>query len=158
MPDEYIFIWVMIINIFVELTLTGNKNLLGIEINKYSHNKNNNYDSLPVKNGKGIYKKIGGAVGYSKWGGLIKLKAPEGGTDLLKPFRGEYQVAPPILVVSPTKLNLFYIGVDNPVEISVPGVSPDKIFPSINNGTIRKEGNGYIVNPARAGQMAQVTV
>jgi len=116
------------------------------------------YDSIPVKNGKGIYTKKGAATGSFKWGGIIKLRAPEGGTDLLKPFKSEYVVAAPLLVVSPTKLNLFYVGVDNPVEISVPGVGSDKIFPTINNGTIRKEGNGFIVNPARAGQGAEISV
>jgi gliding motility-associated protein GldM len=116
------------------------------------------YDSIPVKNGKGIYTKKGGATGGVKWGGIIKLKAPEGGTDLLKPFKSEYMVATPMLVVSPTKLNLFYVGVENPVEISVPGVGSDKIFPTINNGTIRKDGNGFIVSPARSGQNAEVTV
>jgi gliding motility-associated protein GldM len=118
------------------------------------------YDSLPVKNGKGVYTRKGGAVGYQKWGGLIKLKAPEGGQDILKPFKSEYQVAEAQLVVSPTKMNVFYTGVDNPVDISVPGVPSDKVFPSINNGTIKPVGKGsYIVNPIKLGKLAaQVTV
>jgi gliding motility-associated protein GldM len=115
------------------------------------------YDTIPVKNGKGIYTRKGTTVGDNKWGGLIKLKAPEGGTDILKPFKDEYQVAEPMLVVSPTKMNVFYLGVDNPVEISAPGVGNDKIFPSISNGSISKDGKGYIVRPGKAGPI-QVSV
>ncbi len=76
-----------------------------------------NYDtSITVSEGKGIYSKIGTTVGSYKWSGLIRLKAPGGAEDIWKPFREEYQVAEPMLVVSPTKMNVFYMGVDNPVE------------------------------------------
>jgi gliding motility-associated protein GldM len=124
----------------------------------YSKRPNFKYDSLVINYGKGYYVRKGTTVGYNKYTGLIMLKAPEGGADLCKPFKGEYQVAAPMLVVSPTKLNLFYVGVDNPVEISVPGVPADKLFPTISNGTIRKEGVGFIVNPARPGQPAEIKV
>ena len=36
-------------------------------------------------------------------------------------------VAEPALVISPTQMNVFYRGLDNPVAISVPGVPQDKI-------------------------------
>lgn len=115
------------------------------------------YDSLDVKNGKGIYTARGSKQGIMKYGGLIKLRAPEGGADLWRPFKAEYQVQEAALVVSPTKMNVFYIGVDNPVEISVPGVPADKIFPTISNGNIRREGNSYIVNVTR-GNTADISV
>ena len=71
---------------------------------------------------------------------------------------GEYQVAKPSLVVSPTKMNVFYIGPENPVEISVPGVPGDKISASLTPagyGTISKSGKGgYIVKVSRAGKCA----
>lgn len=123
----------------------------------YSERKGYKYDSLVVVNGKGVVKRMGSTVGYTKLQGIVKLKAPEGGVDLIKPFRLDYQVAEPMLVVSPTKMNVFYLGVDNPVEISVPSVGADKVFPGINNGTIVKEGKGYIVRPSKAGS-AQVSV
>ncbi|HYX06620.1 MAG TPA: gliding motility protein GldM [Bacteroidales bacterium] len=138
-----------------------------IYVGKYDSTKNSdgsydyhmigNYDSLPVENGKGIYSIKPTQVGYHKWGGLIKLPSPSGGADIKKPFRMEYQVAAPNLVISPTKMNVFYLGVDNPVDISVPGIPADKIFPTMTNGKIRKQGGSYIVNPSRPGN-AIVTV
>jgi gliding motility-associated protein GldM len=127
----------------------------------YIKNPNATYDTSTValSGGKGYYNKIGTTVGKYNWSGLIRLPAHAGGVDIWKPFREEYQVAEPMLVVSPTKMNVFYIGVDNPVDISVPGVPADKIFPGIDNGLIKQVGKGsYIVNPSRAGQNANVTV
>lgn len=116
------------------------------------------YDSLEVVNGKGIYKAMGSNVGMRKWGGLIKLRAPDG-SFIKKPFEAEYQVAMPNLVVSPTAMNVFYVGIPNPVSISAAGVPDDKIFPEIRNGSITKspDGIGYIVEPLRPG-MSLVTV
>jgi hypothetical protein len=52
-------------------------------------------------------------------------------------------------VVSPTKMNVFYRGVPNPVEISVPGVPQDKIEVRIDGGhSLKKQSDGtFIVNP-----------
>ncbi len=114
------------------------------------------YDSTSIKvdskTGKGVYTVGGGSVGTRKWGGLIKMIASDG-TTIKRPFSADYQVAEPIAVISPTKMNVFYLGVDNPVEISVAGIPGDKIFPSISNGNgaIRKNGKGWVVNPRQIG-------
>jgi gliding motility-associated protein GldM len=76
------------------------------------------------------------------------VKAPDGS---LKPypFHGQYTVAKPSMAVSPTKMNVFYIGVDNPVDISVAGVAPKDVTPSMSggSGSIKSLGGGhYIVN------------
>jgi gliding motility-associated protein GldM len=112
-----------------------------------------NYETLPVQEGSGagIYKIRPQSLGYSKWGGLIRLRAPDG-TFINKPFEAEYLVSEPALVISPTKMNVLYIGVDNPVEISVPGVAADQLSVDISNATLRRvSGVNYIVNPRRPG-------
>jgi len=116
------------------------------------------YDSLQVSGGRGTYRVSGAGIGYRKWGGLIRLKGQGGSSDILLPFNQEYQVAEASLVVSPTKMNVFYVGVDNPIEISVPGVPSDKIFPSITNGTLTRSGGAYIVRPGRAGTPCVISV
>jgi gliding motility-associated protein GldM len=109
------------------------------------------YETLPIQpNGRGLYKKIGSAARNIKWGGLVKIKSPEG-VEAFYPFEAEYQVAEASAVISPTKMNVFYLAVDNPVEISVAGVPADKIRPSITNGIIVKQGDGYIVKPKNLG-------
>ncbi|HOT14459.1 MAG TPA: gliding motility protein GldM [Bacteroidales bacterium] len=124
----------------------------------YTEKKGFNYGApLPVKKGKGIYSVRATAPGEKNLVGIIKLKAPSGGQDIIRPFKTSYRVAEPMLVVSPTKMNVFYLGVDNPVEISVPGVEAEKIFPSISNGTITKSGKSFIVRPSKSG-IAQINI
>lgn len=117
-------------------------------------------EKLTVEKGQGVYTVRGTAVGTRKWGGLIKLKSPDGGPDITRAFQTEYQVSEPSAVISPTKMNVFYLDVPggNPVDISVPGVPSDKITATINNGTISKSGDGsWTVNPSKPGP-ASITV
>ncbi len=110
-----------------------------------------NYDSLEVINGRGKFSSMGSGLGKQTWGGLIKLMGPDGNY-ITRTFKREYEVARPNLVVSPTKMNVFYVGVENPVSISIAGVPGNKISPSITNGSIRKQRDGeYIVLPKRPG-------
>ena len=53
-------------------------------------------------------------------------------------------VARPALTISPTKMNVFYVGVDNPVSISVPG-GPERVTPSVSVGKIRPDGANWVV-------------
>ncbi len=108
------------------------------------------YDSVPVAGGRGLYTVKASSTGPKSWGGIISLKRLDG-SYTSKPFTAHYQVAPPSLVVSPTKMNVFYLGVDNPVEISVPGYPANAIRTRMTGGNIRPSGGGYIVNPTRVG-------
>jgi gliding motility-associated protein GldM len=53
------------------------------------------------------------------------------------------------VAISPVKLNVLYLGVDNPLNIAVPGVPAEKISVTINQGTINKvSGIEYIARPS----------
>lgn len=107
---------------------------------------------LDKKTKKRIYEVGTSGQGERKWEGIIAVKKPTGDT-LTFPFRQSYLVAQAALVVSPTKMNVFYIGVENPVDISVPGVPSSQLMPSISGGSISKgtkEGS-YIVKVQKPG-------
>ena len=108
------------------------------------------------KDGVGIYRVQAGATGTQTYGGVINVKTGVG----LKTysFEGEYTVAQPSATVSPTKMNVFYIGVDNPVSISVPGVPTEKVRPSISNGTLSATGGGNYNVRVTGGQTATINV
>ncbi|MFO8235498.1 MAG: gliding motility protein GldM [Bacteroidales bacterium] len=115
-------------------------------------------DTLDVVGGKGKYQQKATSTGKHEWGGIIMLRGPAGDT-IKKPFRQEYRVEPPNLVISPTKMNVFYVGIPNPVSISVPGVPSENLKPSISNGTLRKVGSGnYEVSPRDASQECVINV
>ncbi|NJM14060.1 MAG: hypothetical protein HC896_00510 [Bacteroidales bacterium] len=49
-------------------------------------------------------------------------------------------------------MNVFYLGVDNPVEVFVSGVPSEKVDATITNGRIRRMPDGsWIVNPKTPG-------
>lgn len=69
-------------------------------------------------------------------------------------------VSSPNVVISPTKMNVFYEGVENPVEVSVPGIPSENLRVSITNGKITRRGAGYIVQPTNgsAGRESVISV
>lgn len=90
--------------------------------------------------------------GLKKYAGIVEVLDPSG-IPRRYSFKDEYIVARPSLTVSATKMNVFYIGVDNPVSISVPGISNELVTPVINVGTLTPapagENFNYVVRVPR---------
>jgi gliding motility-associated protein GldM len=117
--------------------------------------------------GKGIYKVRATSVGSKTWGGLITMTAPDGSKVSYK-FDAKYSVGAPSVVISPTAMNVLYQGIENPIDVSVPGVGSDKIRVTMKNGTIEKgkvkNSKGeffpgeWKASPQIIGQNAQVLV
>ena len=56
------------------------------------------------------------------------------------------------VVVAVDKMNVFYLGVDNPVAIAIEGISDEKLKVTIDNGEIiKKEKGHYIAHLERTG-------
>jgi gliding motility-associated protein GldM len=91
----------------------------------------------------------GMTLGQYQYKGVIRYQGAEGDMQSLQFFTPTFTIAEAALVVSPTKMNVFYRGVPNPVEISVPGVANNKLRVSISNGhKIKRQSDGtYIVDP-----------
>jgi len=105
-----------------------------------------NGEVLSVEGGKGIYSKTLSTAGEQHWGGVLSLG--NDGELIERTFDATYRVAEANAVISPTKMNVFYRGVDNPVSISASGVTESAVRPSISSGTIRRVSPGnYIVQP-----------
>lgn len=115
------------------------------------------YTPLKVEGGYGKFSDKTSSVGAKEVTGAIKVKKPQGDGFDYFPFKFEYQVAQAGVVVSPDKMNVFYIGVDNPVSISVPGFAAEKVTASISTGTITGSNGKYIVKVTQPGK-ANVTV
>ncbi|MFC2101548.1 gliding motility protein GldM [Bacteroidota bacterium] len=110
--------------------------------------------SLSGADGVVIMKLPASREGVKKFAGFIKILGPLGDT-MTYHFKDEYFVAKPSLTVSPTKMNVFYIGVDNPVSISVAG-GPERIVPSISYGSIKQVGDDWVVYNLPKGQKEAV--
>jgi gliding motility-associated protein GldM len=116
--------------------------------------------ALPILPGEnaGVYRAVAGKEGKVKWGGQINYLNPSG-IIVNYPFEHEYEVAKPSMTVSPTKMNVFYAGLDNPVSISVPGISASNLLVGITNGNIQpgQDGN-YVVRPDKIGTKSVISV
>jgi len=124
-------------------------------------NKNDPGKEIPVSGGVGKYKTGTSATGEQKWSGVIQVEKPGGGSNYY-PFAASYIVTPPALVVSATKMNVLYIGVPNPVDISVPGYAPELVTPSVSAGNSispdpTKKGS-YVLNCTKGTKEANVSV
>lgn len=128
------------------------------ETQQWDYKIRGNSETIPVsKNGRGKFVRKASSLGEQRWSGLIEMKAPDG-TIVLKPFKHAYSVLQPNVVVAPTKMNVLYLGIENPMEISVPGVSPEKISATVSKGTIKKVGNSYVVQPGSGTGTCNITV
>ncbi len=105
-----------------------------------------NGNELPVEGGKGVFTSTSNTTGERSWGGTITLD--NDGQMIEREFSASYTVAQASAVVSPTKMLVFYRGVDNPVSVSASGVGEENLDPRISSGTIKKVRDGsYLVRP-----------
>jgi gliding motility-associated protein GldM len=102
-----------------------------------------------IEGGAGLVnlKFPGSSIGLQKYAGIIEMVDPATNKKTPYHFKGSYIVAPPALTVAPLKMNVLYIGVDNPVSISSPGIPDENIQSSIDQGILRRdtESNDWII-------------
>lgn len=96
---------------------------------------------LPVEKGLGRYILKTDKEGIMSYSGTIKTKSASG-KEVVFPFKSEYIVARPALTVSVDKMNVVYIGLPNPISVSVPGIPTDRLIVTASNGTLRSTGKG----------------
>jgi len=118
-----------------------------------------NGNKLPIIPGEnaGLYRASATSEGTITWRGVINYKNPSG-MIVQYPFQQEYQVAKPSMTVSPTKMNILYAKLANPISISVPGMSSRDIQASMTNGRIERTTDGWLAYPEKVGEKAVITV
>lgn len=109
-----------------------------------------------VVNGVGKVKLPTTGSGERNFAGYIEMTDPNGDSKTY-PFNTSYNVAPPSATISPTAMNVFYIGLKNPLSISVPGVAPNNISISGTNCQISGSNGKYEVT-VTGGKLATVSV
>jgi len=103
---------------------------------------------LKTEGNEAIYTFTPNQIGVFKYKGQIKYRNPDGEGYSYKDFEEEYQIARPGVTISPTKMNVLYKDLKNPIDIAVPGVPSDKLRPSCTNGRMYKEGDVWIIEPS----------
>lgn len=86
-------------------------------------------------------------IGVHDWGGIIKINTKKG--PKVYPFKSSFEVGKPSLAVSADKMNVFYMGVENPVTISAPMPKFTASAPGLT-----KKGEGWVMKPTKQGKVA----
>lgn len=113
-----------------------------------------NGQSLPVKDGMAQFSETGTSLGKRKVTATASIRNPTtGATENAKPIEFEYEVGAPSVTVSAEKMNVFYIGVENPIAVSATGISSNAINVTGENCTVsKKDANNYIVTVSKTGE------
>jgi len=120
---------------------------------------------LPTNaDGIGVYETTPSGVGVKKYSATASISNPVTGET--KTFKKDftYEVGERSMTVSASKMNVFYIGVDNPIEVSAAGVTSNEIKVSMGGAggaSVKRSGGGYVVNatrPTKKGEFAKVNV
>ena len=113
-----------------------------------------------VSSQKGIVKiKVPtNAEGEQSLAGVIEMKNPVTGEIEPYPFQTSYTVAPPSANVTPTKMNVMYRGLENPIAISAPGFTANQINVEVTNGELVNNNGEYFVKPGNESNETTVTV
>lgn len=114
--------------------------------------------NLSVENGRAIFASQPNSIGTKNHEMTINLENPLTGE--VKTFKKNfsYEVGDRSVAVSLDKMNVFYVGVENPISISAAGVPTDKIRINAEGVELRNTGSGkYVAIPSRTGK-ATVTI
>lgn len=113
-------------------------------------------EALPLtetSRGSFVIPNVGSGTGMKSYEGAIMIKKKSGKVRWY-PFEENYTIAGKAsAVVSALKMNVMYVGVDNPISAVVPGYKPDFVSVSISDGSSCKKTRGieYNVKPKAAG-------
>ena len=125
---------------------------------KYKLRDGVEYEEVPLdESGKGAYVTECGGVGDFTYGGLVKYVSNKG--EMWLPYTANYVVGDAGFTVSASKCNVFYRGLENPVEVAVSGYPKESVSVSISGGaSIRASGKGYIVTVPQSVTAKQVNI
>lgn len=100
-----------------------------------------NGSAIEAKDGLGTFTMPVSGIGEKNISGKITLKKPNGDVESYD-FNEAYSVGASTTSISADKMNVLYIGLQNPISISAGGVPAEKVSAGINNGSMTKTGAG----------------
>ncbi len=114
---------------------------------------------LPIDRGTGKINIPTSLAGHKEIKGWIKLKGADGFYKYFD-YKNDYVVANSAVAVSPDKMNVFYIGVDNPLTVSAAGVAPTDLVVNVSGcgANLSNSGNGKYIAKAVTPGTCIVTV
>ena len=114
--------------------------------------------NLPVKDGIAKYTASGSSVGEKKYNATIVLNNPLTGKSEVVNKTFSYEVGAPSAAINLEKMNVLYVGVDNPLSVSVSGVSSNQVQVSGPGLNLSGGGGKYVAKPSSPSPKATITI
>lgn len=144
--------------------IRGDKFEADIYLGAYSSNPGQglsisvNGSGLPIKEGVGHYETTPGGIGKQTIKATASIRNPATGEVTTAQGEFEYEVGEKSATISAEKMNVFYIGVTNPIAVSAAGISSNSLRVSGTGCDVSKvDNNNYNVTASRPGE-AVITV
>ena len=117
-----------------------------------------NGSGLSIKDGVGHYETTPGGIGKQTIKATASIRNPATGETTTAQGEFEYEVGEKSATISAEKMNVFYIGVTNPIAVSAAGISSNSLKVSGSGCDVSKvDNNNYNVTASRPGE-ATITV
>ncbi len=114
--------------------------------------------NVPVRNGKAVFSATAGSLGEQSHRMVVRLRDPVSGEVEKFEKTFGYTVGEKSVAVAADKMNVFYVGVENPLSLSAAGVPSTEIRIEATGANLNKVSNGkYIVKPTKIGK-SKITV
>ncbi|MBS1637206.1 MAG: gliding motility protein GldM [Bacteroidetes bacterium] len=135
------------------------KVLVGASYDSASHTLKNPGNAVDIKDGIGKYEITAGATGEQSLKGVVVYKNTKG-VEEFYPFEYSYMVAAPFSAVAADNMNVFYVGVSNPLSVSAAGFAPSDLVvtPSGCGAKIKQVGAGKYELEATSSGTCMVTI
>lgn len=116
-----------------------------------------NGSTVTATDGLGTYTQVVSGIGEKTISGTINMKNPAG-EEVSFPFNETYNVGASTTSISADKMNVLYIGLQNPISVSAGGVPAESVVASMSGGNLVKSGAGSYMATVSAPGKATVTV
>ena len=114
---------------------------------------------VPVTAGVGKFSAGASGPGIKKYTANVTLVNPVTKQPSVYTGQFEYEVGLRSATVSADQMNVFYVGVANPITVSASGISSNKLKVGVSNGRLESKGNGkYEVFVSNIGGTATITL
>ena len=143
--------------------IQGEKYVADIFLSAYSTSADNvsisvNGTGIPVREGVAHYEVSPTGVGERAFNVSINVKNPLTGENKNYSKEFKYEVGQRSVAVSLDKMNVFYIGVENPISVSAAGVSSNDVKVSASGVNVANKGGGKFIITASTPGEATLTV
>ncbi len=103
------------------------------------------------KDGKAIFTETASSLGKKTLNAKATVTNPVTGQTKTYSNQFSYEVGERSGTISASKMNVFYIGVDNPVEVAIAGVNSNNISVNMSGGTISRAGGAWSARVSKPG-------